>query len=140
MRCSAIIAAGLLTLTTGVAANAQQSRHQQQYCGSLASFKTNVAAFDALGPNSTVGEVRAVAGRIQQDAKNVTSAAGKMSTPAAKQFSKDADKLRADANSIPKGATVAEARAGLQNDVQNVKSSAHQLAIESGCPQVTGTR
>jgi hypothetical protein len=133
-----MIATGMLALTTSLSAGAQQTSHQQKYCGSLASFHTHVTALDSLGPNSTVGEVRALANRIQGDAQNVTSAAGKMKTPAADQFNDAAKKLREDAKNIPPGTTLDQARSSLRGDVQNVKGAAQQLANESGCPQVMG--
>jgi hypothetical protein len=126
----------VMGLAAAVTAGAQQTRDQAKFCGSLNAFHADVATYNALGQNATVGEVRATARRVRDDAENVRRAAGSMTTPAAKQFDQAANNLKKDYNNMPENVTVQQAQDALKGDIDNLRSAAQQLATESGCPQV----
>ncbi len=137
MKTPIVILATVLGLTSVGIAGAQQTKDQAKFCSSLTAFHADVATFNALGSNATVGMVKSTADRIRNDAENVKKAAGGMNTPASKQFEEAAANLKKHYDSIPPDATVQQTHDQLQGDVQNLKSAAQELATESGCPGAT---
>jgi hypothetical protein len=62
------------------------------------------------------------------------SAADKMKTPAAKQFTEAMKVLKQDVNDIPDDATLEQVRSKIRTDIQNAESTGQQVATEAGCP------
>jgi hypothetical protein len=115
--------------------HADQSKHEQKYCAALGEFRSDVKTLQAIGPNSTLEELRAASDRVADDASKVEKEGGKIKTPTGKQFKASVKQLRAETRALPADMTVAQARAKIDGGIQNVKQSAGQLAAESGCPQ-----
>jgi hypothetical protein len=134
MKTRVTILAGLLAMSASVLAFADQKEEQQKYCAAIAALHSDVGAFEGLGQSSTIAEVRAAVDRIQDAAKEVTKAAGKIKSPTADLFSEAVKRLHTDMKSIPDNATVAQAHTTLQGDTRAVQDAAKKLAAESGCP------
>ena len=128
-----VIGALFASALAGAAAHADQ-KADQKFCDALSKFHTDFAALDAIGPSSTVGDLRMAANKVADDADQVQSAATKIKTPAAKQFVDSAKQLRGAVRALPDSATIDQAKARIRDDVQNVKQSGRRLAMEAGCP------
>lgn len=133
MRTAIVIAAGIVALTASVAAQAD-SKQDQKFCAALSSYTSDMDELHAMGPNSTVAEMRAGVRRIDGDVQQMQSSAGKMKTPTAKQFTASVDQLKKDINNVPDDATMQQVHSKIQGDIQNAKASGQSLATEAGCP------
>lgn len=134
MRTGIVIATGLLALTAAIGARADQKEDQQKYCESLAAFQTDLAELNAISPQSTMADVRTVTDRIQDTAKDVKKAAGKINSPSSNQFEGAIDQLRNDVKGTPDNATVAQVQQKLRADVQKVQLAEQKLTAEAHCP------
>lgn len=135
-RTRAAIAAGLVTLAAAVSAQAdQKSAADDKFCAAIAALDSDLTELNAIGPHSTVAELRAAINRVDDDTTEMRKAAGKMKTPTAKQFTADVKQLDHDVNNIPSNATLEQVRARIHDDGQNARAAGQQLAAESGCPQ-----
>lgn len=131
-----LIAIGFFTTTmTAAAAHAEQKKHEQAFCASLAKFRADFRALQSTGPSSTMAELRTAADRVGMDADDVERAARRINSPTAKQFTDSARQLREEVQALPPNVTVDQARSKIHDDVQNVHQSARKLATESGCPE-----
>jgi hypothetical protein len=129
-----LIAVSLAALAISAAAPADEAKKNAKFCASLTDFDSGVAALQAIGPTSTVKQLRTAADRVEADANKVLKAAGKIKSDTAKQFTDSARQLRKDASAIPDTVTIEQAHSRIDDGVQNVKRAARQLATESGCP------
>lgn len=133
-----LIATGLFAATMmSAVAHAEDKQHDEKFCASLAKFHADFMTLQSIGPSSTVAELRAAADRIATDADDVQSAAQKMKSPTAKQFTSSAHQLRKEVRALPANITIDQAKSRLHDDIQNVQQSAQKLATESGCPEAT---
>jgi hypothetical protein len=137
MKTRAVLIATSLCAATAMSAVAQpdQKKHQAAFCATLVKFRTDVTTLESTGPSSTMAELRSASDRLAMDADEVQRAAHKMKSPAAKQFTDSARQLREQIQSLPPNITVDQAKSRIQDDLQNVRQSAHKLATESGCPE-----
>jgi hypothetical protein len=94
----------------------------------------------SIGPQSTVAELRAVTGRVDNDVATMQKAATKMKTPTAKEFTTAVSQLKKDVNAIPDDATLAQVRSKVDNDIQNVENLGMKVATEAGCPAPTPSK
>jgi uncharacterized phage infection (PIP) family protein YhgE len=117
----------------GAVAHADQ-KADQKFCDALVKFRTDFATLEAIGPSSNMGELRAAADKVSDDADKVQGAATKIKTPTAKQFVSAAKQLRSELHAMPDSTTIDQAKSRIRDDVQNVKMAGHKLAMESGCP------
>ena len=137
----AAIEAGLVILTVGVVAHADpKPGASEAYCAAVAALDSYLAELNAIGPHSTVAELRAATSRIERDATEMQKVAGKMKTPAAKEFNVAVKKLKQDVNNIPDDATLEQVRTKIRDDAQSTQNTGQQLASESGCPQSPPTQ
>jgi hypothetical protein len=134
MRRVILVFAGLVALTTGAFAEADQ-KTDQKFCAAAASFESNAKELNAIGPHSTVAELRAATNRVENSANDMQKAAGKMKTPTAKQFTTAMKQLRTDVDTIPNDATLEQVRSKISDDIQNAQSTGQKLATEAGCPE-----
>ena len=121
-------------------ASAQQNKQETKFCAALTSVEQDLAKLDALGPNSTVQELKTVTNDLRTHARTLEKDARRMKSPTAKQFTQSANQLATDTRNIPKNLTIEQARSRIGDDIQNVKQSAQQLASESGCPTASRER
>jgi hypothetical protein len=135
MKTIAISASILLVVMTSMTARADRKKHEEKYCSALSGVSTDLAKLEALGPRSTLSELRAEVMQIDKDAKTVDREARKIKTATSKQFVQAAEQLYKEMRSLPDSMTIEEARTRLDGDVQAVKRSARALATESGCPE-----
>ncbi|MGA7121812.1 MAG: hypothetical protein WBY94_17020 [Polyangiaceae bacterium] len=133
MRTATMITAGLVAFTIGVVAQADQ-KADEKFCASAAAFDSNLAELNAIGPHSTVAELRAATKRLDDSAIDMQKAAKKMKTPAAKQFNEAMRQLKNDVDSIPDDATLNQVHSKIRADVQNAQSAGQQVAAGAGCP------
>jgi len=134
MRAAIVMATGLVALTASLAVSADQKKYDEKFCAASASYQSDVAELHAIGPHSTVAEVRAAVDRLDTDVTQMMKAAAKMKTPTAKQFTDATKKLDKDVKDIPDDATLQQVHAKLQADVQSAETAGRQLAAEAGCP------
>lgn len=135
-RTGAAIAAGLVTLAGAHTAQAdQKSPADDRFCADIAALDSDLMELNAIGPHSTVAELRAAINRVDDDNTEIRKAAGKMKTPTAKQFTGAIKQLDHDVNNIPSNATLEQVRTRIHDDGQNALAAGQQLAAESGCPQ-----
>jgi hypothetical protein len=132
-RVSSAISAGVVALTIGVVAQADQ-KTDEKFCASAAAFDSNVAELNAIGPHSTVAELRAATDRVEKSANDMQKYASKMKTPAAKDFTGAMKQLKSDVDKIPDDATLQQVHTKISADVQNAQTKGQQVATEAGCP------
>jgi hypothetical protein len=135
MKTAIVIATGMVALTASVAVHADQKKADEKFCAAVASYQSNVAELKAIGPHSTVAELRAAKSRIDNDVDQMQSAASKMKTPTAKLFMQTTKQLDKDVSNIPDDATLQQVHAKIEADVKSSQTAGRQLARESGCPQ-----
>jgi hypothetical protein len=136
MRKAIVIATGLVALTAGSAAKADQ-KADQKFCAAAATFDSDAAELKAIGPHSTMAELRAATDRVEKSATAMQKAAAKIKTPTAKEFDASMKQLKQDVDKVPDDATLEQVRSKIKTDVQGTQSTGQQLATESGCPQPT---
>lgn len=132
----AIVISTVFAGALGGAAYAQDKADKgadQKFCDQLMKFHADVSALDALGPSSTIGELRTTVNKVADDADAVKAQSGKMKSPTAKQFTDAANQLRKEVRSMPDSVTIDQAKSRIRGDIQNVKQAGHKLAMESGC-------
>ncbi len=134
MKKTMVLATGLITLATGVVAHAEQQKTDEKFCAAVASFEGNMAELRAVGPHSTIAEIRAATDRVANDASKMERAAHKMKTPTAKPFTDAVAQLKTDVRAIPDDATLQQVHEKIHTDVQNAKTTGEALAVEAGCP------
>ena len=140
MRKAFVLVTGLVALTAGAVANAQQGADPQaeaQFCETIGTFRMDIASLKALGPQSTVAEVRTATDRVQQDLKELQKQASKMNTPTAKKFTDAVNKLKKDVDNVPENATMQAVQQKIKADIDMARASGQRLAAESGCPAPT---
>ena len=131
-----LIATGLFAATmTSAMAQADQHKHEKDFCVMLDKFRADFTPLQSIGPSSTVAELRAASDRIATDASNMQKAVYKIKSPTAKQFTSSARQLRDEIRALPPNITIDQARSRIHDDIQNVQQSAQKLAAESGCPE-----
>ena len=130
------ISVGLLALatTTGVV-RADRKKHEEKYCTSLSAVSADLAKLEALGPDSTIAELRAAVAQLDTHGKSVDKEARKIRTDTSKRFVQSVERLSSEMQALPDTMTIGEARTRISDDVRAVKRSAQQLAEESGCPE-----
>jgi hypothetical protein len=129
----AMTVAGMIAITAS-AAQADEKKADQKFCGHVESFRTHVTQLDGMTDKSTIGELRAQTDKVSKDANEITKAAGKMKTPTAKQFTTAVKKLKDEMGKISNDTTLEQARAKIGADVKNVRDSGYALSTEAGCP------
>jgi len=134
MRTAIVIGTSIAVLTGAVVAGADQTKADKQFCAAAAEFRVAVADLQAIGPHSTVSELRAATERVDKPVNDMQKAAKKMSTPTAKHFTESMKQLDQDVNSIPNDATLEQVRSRIRDDIQAARSSGQQVAAEAGCP------
>ena len=134
MRTGIVIATSIVALTTSLVAHADEKKADQQFCAAAVEFRSDVAELKAIGPHSTVAELRAATDRLDKPVSDMQKAADKMKTPAAKQFTEAMKVLKQDVNNIPDDATLEQVRSKIHADIQNAQSAGQQVATEAGCP------
>jgi len=102
----------------------------QKLCGDLSSFKASVMKLDELGPNSTIGELKAAAKQARESGQKVAKEAGK--DPNAGDLSANIKDLQKAVDEMPSNATMSDAKATLQDEINAVKQSASSFA-QSHC-------
>jgi hypothetical protein len=112
---------------------ADQTKADQQFCAAAASYKTNIAELDAMGPHSTVAELRSAMGRVEHDVSEMKKSASKMKTPTVKEFTDAINQLKKDVGSIPDDATLEQVHDRLQGEVDRAKNTGMRLSSEAGC-------
>src|SRR5262249_14691546 len=134
---TSLFSAGLIAalLTTG--AYADQAKQEKKFCDTLEKFSVDLSKLEAVTPQSTMGELRAAADRVEKDADDVTTAARKIKTPTAKQFTQPANQWRSELKSMSSNVTVEQAKARIKDDLTNTRDAAQKLADESQCPSAT---
>jgi len=129
-----VVGMSVIALTASVAAGADQSKEDQKFCEEAAAFQVDATQLNAIGPQSTVAELRAASDRVVEDASNMQKIAHKMKTATAKQFTEAMKQLQRDINAVPDNATLDQVRTKINADIQSARSMGRQLAAESGCP------
>jgi hypothetical protein len=135
MTTKTLLTLGLVTALTSAVAHADEAKKNEKFCEAVASFHSDLKSIDSIGPSSTLAELRAAIDRSDMDAQKVQSAAGKMKTPTATEFTDAAKKLRKDAHALPDNITLDQAKTKLEADIQKVKDAAGKLTTEAGCPE-----
>lgn len=133
MRTAIVIATGLVALTAGAIAHADQ-KADQKFCTAAAEYRSDITELNAIGRHSTVAELRAATNRLDKPVNDMQKAADKMKTPTAKHFTESMKQLKEDVNSIPDDATLDQVRAKIQGDIENAENAGRQVATEAGCP------
>jgi hypothetical protein len=136
-RAAIVMATAWVAVTASAVVQADQSKVDQKFCEAVASFQSNAAQLNAMGPNSTVGEVRAARKRLDNDVDKMRTAAFFMTSSTAKQFRQAMSQLDRDVDHVRDDATLQQAYSQIQSDVRNAQSTGQQLAAEAGCPQTT---
>ncbi len=134
MKTSVAIGGGLIAIGTALSAYAGQTKPDAKFCQAVAAYQNDAAALQAIGPHSTLAELRAARDRVDNDVQQMRQAAWWMHTPASKRFSEAVDRLDKDINDVPDDATVAQVRGEISGDVQNARDAGRQVAAEAGCP------
>jgi hypothetical protein len=116
-------------------AHADRAKHKEKYCSALSAVSAELAALEAMGPQSTVGELRTAVAKVEEDAKAVDKEARKIKTETSKKFVQSAEHLQKEMQSIPDTMTLDEARVRIDDELRQVKRNARALAVESGCPE-----
>jgi hypothetical protein len=124
----------MAALTASFAVHADEKKADEKFCAAVTSYRSDVAELKAMGPHSTVAELKAAKIRIDKDVSQMQTAASKMKTPTAKTFLAATKKLDQEINNIPDEATLKQVRDKLQADVQSAESAGRDLAAEAGCP------
>src|SRR5262249_36181238 len=120
---------------TSAMAHADQQKHEKDFCTALDKFRADFASLESIGPDSTIAELKAAAGRVTTDADDVQKPAQKVKSPTAKQCTDSARQLHDEVQALPPNITVEQAKSRIHDDIQNVQRSAQKLATESGCPE-----
>jgi len=140
MKRSASIFVSVIALTAGMtlmtSADVQESKkkHEEKFCTVLKQFHSDLSTLLAMGPQSTLQELRNASDRVVKDANQVEKQGSKIKTPTAKEFKGAAQQLRTETRSLPENITIEQAQMRIQEDVQNLRQSARVLAVESNCP------
>jgi hypothetical protein len=125
---------GALVLTSAVT-HADKSKHEERYCSALMALGNDLSKLEAIGPSSTIHELRKAVDNIDGDGRNVAKEARKIGTPTSKRFVESVDRLSSEARSLSDNMTVEQARSKVDGNIQDVKRNAQELATESGCPE-----
>ena len=125
----------LVGAMTSTIAGADRQKHEETYCTALSAVSADLAKLDALGPSSTVSELRTTVARMDTDAKAVNRAATRINTPTSRPLVQAMDQLSDEMRKVPDSMTLDEARSRVGDDVKAVERSAKALAEESGCPE-----
>jgi hypothetical protein len=133
MRAAILIATGLVALTAGAVAHADP-KADAKFCAAAAEYRSGIAELNAIGPHSTVAELRAATDRLDKPVADMQKAADKMKTPTAKRFTESMKQLKGDVDAIPDEATLEQVRDKVRGDIQNAQSAGRQVAAEAGCP------
>ena len=134
MKRAIVTTAVMAALTASLAVHADDKKADEKFCAAVTSYRSNVEELKAIGPHSTVAEVRAARTRIDKDVADMQTAASKMKTPTAKTFLQATKRLDQDVSKISDDATLRQVHAKLQADVQGAQEAGRDLANEAGCP------
>lgn len=128
---------GFVALSAGFVgrAHADEKKADEKFCAAAAAYQSDIAELKATGEHSTVAEVRAARRRIDAHVHDMTTAAARMKTPAAKTFLAATHKLDKDIDSVSDDATLKQVSDTIRADVKEAKAAAEQVAAEAGCPQ-----
>jgi opacity protein-like surface antigen len=137
MKTKTFLMVSLVAVMTSAAAHADDKAKQEKFCAAIADFHSDFKMLDAIGPSSTLAELRAASDKVVTDAQEVRKAASKIKTSTSKEFGSAADKLRNDVRALPDTTTIDQARTKLDDDIHKVKDSAKKLTMESGCSDQT---
>jgi len=128
------IVVGFVVLAVGGIAACKDEKAGQKFCAAAAKFDTDLTELKAIGPHSTVAELRAATDRTDDDVVAMQKYASRMDTPAAKRFTAATQQLKRDTSRVPAEATLEQVYATIDTDVQNARAAGDDLAKESGCP------
>lgn len=120
-----------LALTSSIAS--AEKKHEEKFCSALYSLNESITKLEAMGPSSTIGELKSTLKETRKHSEEVGKEARKMKSPSAKEFTAAADKLKSKEN-ISNDMTVEQAKTQIKDDVQNLGQKTQTLADESGCP------
>jgi hypothetical protein len=134
MKTAIWIATGALVLAAGTTVRADEQKYDRQFCDAAAEYRTNVAELKAIGPHSTVAELRSAVDRLNKPINEMQKSAHKMKTPAGQTFNDAVNQLKHDANNVPDDATLAQVQQRIRSDAQNAEKAGRQVASEAGCP------
>lgn len=134
MKIAIVTATVMAALTAGVVVRADDKKADEKFCAAATSYRSNVEELKAMGPHSTVAEVRAGKDRIDKDVAQMQTAASKMKTPTAKTFLQATKRLDRDVNTISDESTLKQVHDKLMTDIQSAESAGRDLANEAGCP------
>jgi hypothetical protein len=134
MRESTVVLAGLaLCMMMGMPA-CKANKPDETFCVATARLDMDLAELNAIGPHSTVAELRAASDRTEYHVATMQRAAARMKTPAAQRFTAATKQLKRDIEKVPEEATLEQVYAAIAADAQNARAARDELAGEAGCP------
>lgn len=111
----------------------KEAKRSQEACTKFEKFQTSVQNAQNIGPSSTVGELKSASAQVEKNFKEFEKSASKAAKPQVENVKKSVKELRADAKKIPNSATLSEAHARLQPDIQQVRMASNQLMTKLNC-------
>lgn len=121
-----ILALALLGAATTAYAQRDQPR-TENYCAGLTALTTDLGQLEALRPDASAGDLRAIADRVDKDVRLVERDISSRATPEAKQFMASSESLLVKARAVPDGMTMDQVKARMQDDLRNLQEASRTL-------------
>ncbi len=111
-----------------------------EVCNNLTELDMAVNNLARIGPQSTVGELKQAQNQVGETYDKFMDSAKSYAKPQAENLENMVDELEKSAQDIPDNATLAQARATIQEDVTQIRMAADQLGQKLDCTSMqTGT-
>lgn len=125
-----------LFLLVGCTSESPQSIQEKQaeLCTQLARFNTAVVTLKSMGPNSTVGDLRAAQDQVRTTFNDVKTTAGTVRAAKAEELEQAYNQLDRTVREIPETATLQQANESIATDVAAVEAAEAQMRSGLNCP------
>jgi hypothetical protein len=134
------ILVSLLAIAAGALGCESRKSAEQRYCASLGPVNDGLEKVAAMGPNTSLEEMRHVAGQLKDASSKAAQEGRRLGSDTAQLLTSASNQLAGDMRDLPANSTVAQVQAKLADDGQQVKRQAHALATQAGCPEELSLR
>jgi uncharacterized protein YqgV (UPF0045/DUF77 family) len=127
----------LLTIATLVGCAQQQPTVEQSktaLCTALATYNQAVASLEALGPSSTVGQLREAQKAVKKAQEGVSAAAANYQQIKVDTVKSSVDELERQIGKVSDKMTINQALQSIKPQVVGVKSAVQQVNSQLQCP------
>jgi hypothetical protein len=129
-----LLLAFAMLIVLGAACDEESSdEKKQKACEELAQLNAALVKFDAIGPGSSIDQLKDARNEVKQQADDARRAIREYNESKAEELETSADNLKKAVDDVSGSQSIAEARASIQEELVAVRASWEKLTAGLNC-------